>query len=109
MGCRSTRRSPRWFSSSPRKRANTVFISGRRRFFGLGAKDENDSVGNRDSFSEADEAIISRRFGKSPVARWKAATRSYKGLDARFVMYLGGAHQVSAEMNADIERVFEKY
>lgn len=78
-------------------------------FFGLGAKDENDSVGNRDSFSEADELIISRRFGKSPVARWKAATRLYKGLDARFVMYPGVAHQVSAEMSADIERFFEKY
>lgn len=78
-------------------------------FFGLGAKDENDSVPYRDSFSEADEAIISRRFGKTPVARWKAATRMYKGLDARFVLYPGVAHQVSKEMNADIERFFENH
>ena len=78
-------------------------------FFGLGAKDENDSVPHRDSFSAADEAIISRRFGKSPVARWKAAERMYKGLDARFVLYPGVAHQVSPEMNADIEQFFEKH
>ena len=77
-------------------------------FFALGAKDENDSVPYRDSFSAADEAVISRRFGKTPVSRWKAAEQMYEGLDARFMLYPGVAHQVSAEMSADIESFFEK-
>ena len=39
--------------------------------------------------SLADEAVIFRRFGKTPVSRWKAAKRLYRaaGLDARFKLY----------------------
>src|SRR5438105_14647428 len=45
-------------------------------FFFLGDRDTNDSVPYRDSFSKADESLISQRFGSSPVTRWKEAERS---------------------------------
>lgn len=78
--------------------------------FGLGGNDDNDSVPYRDSFSEADEALIARRFGKTPVARWKAAAQLYKGagLNAQFKLYPGVGHQVSPAMAEDRAVFFEK-
>ena len=77
--------------------------------FFLGDHDENDAVPYRDSFSESDEELIFRRFGTKPVARWKAAERLYaeRGLRARFALYPGAAHEVTAGMRADVERFFE--
>jgi len=77
-------------------------------FFFLGDRDANDSVPYRDSFSKADESLIFQQFGSSPVTRWKDAERLYrgKGLDARFKLYPGVGHEVSREMQADIDAFF---
>jgi predicted esterase len=77
-------------------------------FFYIGGDDFNDAVPFRDSFSKADEELIFRRFGKTPTGRWAVAERLYRQqqLDARFKFYQGVAHQVSPEMQADIEAFF---
>ena len=77
----------------------------------LGALDQNDSVVHRDSFSADDEKLITRRFGLTPVARWKEAAQLYKqaGLDAQFKIIPETAHQVSPEMAEEIERFFSKF
>jgi hypothetical protein len=77
-------------------------------FFYIGGDDLNDAVPFRDSFSKGDEELILRRFGKTPTGRWGAAERLYRQqqLDVRFKLYPGVAHQVSAEMQADIEAFF---
>jgi hypothetical protein len=77
-------------------------------FFFLGDSDSNDSVPFRDSFSKADESLILQRFGSSLVTRWKEAERLYrgKGVDARFKLYPGVAHEVSREMQEDMEAFF---
>jgi hypothetical protein len=79
-------------------------------FFFLGADDLNDAVPYRDSFSRADQELIFRRFGKTPVGRWAAAERLYQQqrLDARFKLYPGVAHQVSPEMEDDVEAFFSE-
>jgi len=79
-----------------------------RLFFFLGSDDDNDAVVFRDSFSASDEALVMRAFGKTPVARWGAAQRLYQraGLDAKFQLYPGAAHQVTPEMRRDIEATF---
>jgi len=76
--------------------------------FLLGGTDTNDSVTDRDSYSAADEALVMRRFGKTPVARWDAARRLYEsaGLAAQFRLYRGVGHAMSAAMTADIEAMF---
>lgn len=80
-------------------------------FFFIGADDRNDAVPFRDSFSQADEALLFRRFGKTPVSRWKAAEQLYRaaGLDARFKLYPGVAHQVSPEMAKDLGAFLEAH
>jgi len=77
-------------------------------FVFLGSEDRNDAVVFRDSFSESDEALVMQKFGKTPVARWQAAQRLYAQakLDARFELYPGAAHEVTAEMKADLEATF---
>jgi len=77
-------------------------------FFFMGDRDTNDSVPHRDSFSKADESLIVERFGSSLVTRWKEAERLYRGngVEARFKLYPGVAHEVSREMQEDIEAVF---
>lgn len=79
-------------------------------FFFLGAEDQNDAVPFRDSFSKADETLLFRRFGKTPVARWKEAEQLYRraGLNARFKLYPGTGHQVTPEMEKDVAGAFEK-
>lgn len=76
--------------------------------FLLGDADANDAVPYRDSFSPADEALIMRRFGKTPVARWDAARRLYDaaGLQARYRLYRGVGHKMSPDMKADVEAMF---
>ncbi|HEX8111765.1 MAG TPA: alpha/beta hydrolase, partial [Kofleriaceae bacterium] len=76
--------------------------------FVLGDADTNDSVTDRDSFSAADEALIMRRFGKTPVARWDAARRLYDaaGLPAQYRRYRGVGHEMSPAMKADVEAMF---
>lgn len=76
--------------------------------FFLGAQDRNDAVPFRDSFSASDQALVFRRFGPTPVSRWKAAERLYagQGLDARFKLYPGVAHEMTRTMQADVERLF---
>jgi pimeloyl-ACP methyl ester carboxylesterase len=78
-------------------------------FYFLGAEDKNDAVPFRDSFSNADETLVFRRFGATPVARWKEAERLYAaaGLDARFALYPGVGHEVTPAMDADVARFFE--
>ncbi len=78
-------------------------------FFFLGAEDANDAVPFRDSFSKDDEALVMRRFGKTPVARWKEAERLWRGagMDARFALHPGAGHEVTPAMDADVARFFE--
>lgn len=77
--------------------------------FLLGASDENDAVPYRDSFSAADQTLVFRRFGKTPVGRWKKAEQLYRdaGLNARFRLYPGVHHELSAAMQTDILRFFQ--
>lgn len=77
--------------------------------FLLGDKDANDAVIYRDSFSKADEDLVFRLFGPTPVSRWKGAEGLYQkaGLDARFVLYPGVGHEVTPEMDADVAKFFE--
>jgi pimeloyl-ACP methyl ester carboxylesterase len=76
--------------------------------FALGDADTNDAVPYRDAFSSTDEALIMRSFGRTPAARWDAARRLYAnaGLQARFRLYRGIGHQVTPEMQSDIEAAF---
>jgi pimeloyl-ACP methyl ester carboxylesterase len=76
--------------------------------FLLGDKDENDAVPHRDSFSSDDERLVFRRFGSTPVSRWRVAEGLYKsaGLDARFTSYPGVAHVMTPEMDRDVARFF---
>jgi pimeloyl-ACP methyl ester carboxylesterase len=78
--------------------------------FFLGDKDANDAVIFRDSFSKTDEETVFRLFGPTPVARWKKAEGLYAkaGLDARFVLYPGVAHEVTPEMDADVVQFFKE-
>lgn len=78
--------------------------------FFLGDKDTNDAVIYRDSFSKADEDLVFRLFGPTPVARWKKAEGLYAkaGLDARFVLVPGVAHEVTPEIDAEIAKFFEE-
>jgi hypothetical protein len=78
-------------------------------FFYMGNRDENDAVPFRDSYSKTDEELIFRRFGPTPVSRWKQAERLYtgQGLAASFMLYPGVAHEVTATMQGDIARFFE--
>jgi dienelactone hydrolase len=73
--------------------------------FYMGGDDDNDAVPHRDSFSAADEALVMRRFGPTPVARWAAAERLYAqaGLRATFRLYPGVAHMTTSAMRVDIE------
>jgi len=77
-------------------------------FVFLGDADDNDSVPYRDSFSAADEALIMRRFGKTPVARWDAVKRLYAAarLRATFKLYPGVGHEVTPGMASDVEAAF---
>jgi dienelactone hydrolase len=79
-------------------------------FFFLGGDDTNDAVPFRDSFSAADEALLMRRFGATPVARWSAAERLYKEaqLRATFRLYPGVGHTISPAMSADIAAAFQQ-
>ncbi|MBL0313613.1 MAG: hypothetical protein IPP78_13055 [Holophagaceae bacterium] len=79
-------------------------------FFYLGDQDTNDAVPFRDSFSKSDEELIFRRFGTTPVSRWKQAERLYssQGFLARFTLYPGVPHVASPEMQTDIACFFEE-
>lgn len=78
--------------------------------FLLGDADTNDAVPYRDSFSAADEALIMRWFGKTPIARWDAARQLYDaaGLHAQYRLYRGVGHEMSSAMNADVEAMFRE-
>jgi len=78
--------------------------------FFMGDQDKNDAVVFRDSFSKAQEEIIFRHFGPTPVSRWTKAEGLYKalGLEALFKLYPGAAHSVTPEMDEDIALFFEK-
>jgi pimeloyl-ACP methyl ester carboxylesterase len=77
-------------------------------FFFMGDADTNDSVPHRDSFSKADETLITHHFSATPLARWKDAERLYlaNGMNAQFKIYPGASHAVSADMQRDVEAFF---
>ncbi len=80
-----------------------------RLLFLLGDIDNNDSVGKRDSFSDADSTLINRRFGDTLVARWWPAQRLYNvaGLKrTEFKLYHGVGHEMTPEMWNDILSAF---
>jgi len=82
-----------------------------RLLFFLGDADTNDSVGKRDSFSDADSELINRRFGTTLVARWWPAQRLYHAAevkDVQFKLYHGVGHEVTPEMWNDILDTFRK-
>jgi hypothetical protein len=60
--------------------------------------------------SKADEELVFRLFGPTPVSRWKKAEGLYAkaGLDARFVLYPGIAHEVTKDVDADVAKFFEE-
>ncbi|GEM_PF-737468 len=77
-------------------------------FLFMGDQDTNDSVVFRDGYEAADEALIFRLFGRTPVQRWPAARRLYgeAGCNARFVLYPGVGHQVTEAMTDAIVEFF---
>jgi predicted esterase len=77
-------------------------------FFFIGDRDENDSVTFRDSFSELDEQIVMRLFGKKPIERWPHANELYRdsGLQASFKTYPGIPHEVTRDMREDVIKFF---
>jgi pimeloyl-ACP methyl ester carboxylesterase len=77
-------------------------------FFFLGDSDTNDSVPYLDSFPQADENLVFEHFGATLAARWKQAARLYheRGLNAQFKLYRDVAHEVTPQMQADIEAFF---
>jgi len=74
-------------------------------YYYMGAEDRNDSVIFRDSFSKDDEKLIFSHFGANLQQRWIAAETAYKSsrLKAHFKLYPAVGHEVSNEMQADIE------
>jgi len=76
--------------------------------FVLGDLDTNDSVPYRDSFSRTDETLVFQHFGSSLTARWQEAERLYRhrGLNAKFKIFPGVAHEISPEMERDIAAFF---
>jgi dienelactone hydrolase len=89
-------------------RVDTTALRRVRFLFFLGDADTNDAVVFRDSFSAAGERLVVRKYGKTPVERWKHAQRLYEAarLQATFKLYPGVAHEVTPAMAADIERMF---
>ena len=81
-------------------------LRGVEQFLWLGAEDENDSVPFRDSYSRASHDLVMKKFGPTPVSRWKAAEELYAaaGLRATFKLYPGVAHSVTPEVAEDIAR-----
>ncbi len=78
-------------------------------FLYLGDQDTNDAVPYRDSFSEADEAFVTKHFGSTPVSRWSAVQKLYtqQGMKATFTLYPDVAHSVTPAIQADIATFFE--
>jgi len=78
-------------------------------FFFVGGEDTNDPVKFRDSYSASNEECIFRRFGSTPIARWRVAEKLYaeRGYHASFVIYPGEGHAVSKAMERDLETFFE--
>lgn len=76
----------------------------------MGEKDANDSVIFRDSYDEEDERLIAELFGKTPVERWPAAERLYRGVlpKATFRLYPGVEHKIAPEMMKDIVGFFAR-
>jgi hypothetical protein len=76
----------------------------------LGADDTNDSVVYRDSYEEEDERLIMARFGSNLQDRWKIAESLYRsaGLSAQFVLYPSVAHEVTAQIKADVVEFFRR-
>lgn len=79
-------------------------------FFFMGDKDANDSVIFRDSYDKEDEVLIAELFGKTPVERWPAAERLYRGVlpKATFKLYPGIEHKIAPDMMRDIMAFFAK-
>lgn len=69
-------------------------------FFFVGDKDENDSVPFRDSFSENDESLIFKNFGRKPIDRWPKAKALYssQNMKATFKVFPGVAHELNRDM-----------
>ena len=77
-------------------------------YYYMGTQDLNDSVIFRDSFSKADELIISRHFGTDLQQRLRAAQKAYERsrLNAEFRLYPGLGHEISIDVRNDIGAFF---
>lgn len=74
----------------------------------LGARDTNDSVIYRDSYTEENEKLVFALFGKTPTQRWPLAKQLYKtaGLNANFKLYEGLGHEINKQIHDEIVRFF---
>ncbi|MCG2585187.1 hypothetical protein [Massilia sp. TS11] len=73
-------------------------------FIYMGDQDDNDSLPFKDSYEEEDRVLAFRLLGSTPLARWPLAEKLYReaGLQARFVLYPGVGHTITADMRKDI-------
>jgi dienelactone hydrolase len=80
-------------------------------FLFMGDKDGNDSVVFRDSYDDEDEKLVLELFGKTPVERWPAAERLYRGVlpKAKFKLYPGVEHKITPEMHKDVLAFFQQH
>jgi hypothetical protein len=72
-------------------------------------RDENDTVGSGDNYTDRDSKLIKRLFGNSPHARWCSAQQLYRTAGLRrtqFKLYEGDKHEVTPDMRKDIIRMF---
>lgn len=77
--------------------------------FYIGAKDENDSVVYRDSYTKEQEALVFSVFGKNPVERWPIAEKLYTeaGLKAQFKLYKNLGHESDQTTRNDVVEFFK--
>lgn len=79
-------------------------------FLFRGAADNNEPLDFRDCFAGTDAALIRRRFGGTPAARWSAAEKLYAeaGLTARLMFYPEVGHTITPAIAEEVAQFFEK-
>ena len=80
-------------------------------FMILGGEDSNDAVPMGDAYDPRESRLVIDLFGRTPVERFPSAEKLYRqaGLNAKFKLYPGTGHKMSAEMTNDQIAFIKKY
>ena len=72
----------------------------------MGEADANDSLDFGDGWDEEDRELVELVFGATPIERWEdaVAIRKAAGAKATFRLYPGVGHEVTEEMEGEVER-----